>query len=1233
MMGSAHSLQVRDGVGLITYLDWQELRIDSLLPVYTEVVPLETDYRLHDYTVNIEYPEWAPLTKAEVQKIERIGKPIGEELEVSSAVSVSRKRGMLDIAFCPIVKRDGRYQKLLSASITITPKPKPHRVRQVPSSQERYTRTSVLAEGRWVKISITADGMYRLTRSALKGMGFANPDNVRLYGHGGHRLAEVSDPETEYDDLQEVPLYKADDNTWLFWGNGVLYWDGNNRVINPYSTKAYYFLTEADSPNLITTQTSEATPEGDYTNFTDHVLYEKDEFAWFNGGRHLYENVDYANSNSHTYKLSAPDSQGDERLTIAFTAGASTATEMTPTVNGTALASMSMSKLSKYVYGTQTIRTTDVSAYRQGSDWTIRLTSTNGNPAHLDYLAMHYTRILKPHNGYVAFSATMPQPARFSIAGSGLRLMRIGEPGDTACLVAGEQDGELYRVTVDDASRRYVAFEPSYAFPQPTVVGPIDNQNLHALDSLDMVILVPTSGKLTAQAERLAEAHRQYDGLRVAVIRADQVYNEFSSGTPDATAYRRLMKMLYDRAESDDVAPRYLLLFGDCAWDNRMLTASWRNRTPDDYLLCFESENSFSDTQCYVMEDYFGLLDDGEGGRLTSDKTDLGIGRFPVTSVAEAKVMVDKTIRHLTNANAGSWKNLIMVMGDDGDENEHLEMADNVAKVVESNNPEMEVRKVMWDAYPRVSTLTSNTYPDVTRLVKEQMDEGALVMNYTGHAATYCFSHELVLKLEDFANYKGTNLPLWVAAACDVMPFDGLSENMGETAVLNPDGNAVAFYSTARTVYANNNLQMNRWFMYYLLSTDEQGRRYRVGDAVRLAKNYIINNNLELAHVENKLHYALLGDPALVFGAPKNRVVLDSINGQLLADTASMQLRAGEHVRMSGHLENAQGETLTGFHGILSAHVYDNLETIVCLNNAEVRRGPFQFQSRDKMLFNGQDSIRAGRFSFDFVMPMDINFSDEAGRAVFYAISDSLLVEANGYSEAFTVGGVSTAAEADTLGPVIYAYLNTEDFENGGRVNATPYFVAQLQDDSGISYSGVGLGHDLLLTIDGDAAQTYVLNDYYVGEFGDYTRGTVAYSIPQLEDGPHSLTFRAWDVLNNTSITTLDFVVDSDMKPTLFNLTASQNPALVSTNFLVSYNLPGTDCDLLVEVFDFAGRRLWSQSQTANTSTGTFVVPWNLTMNGGGRLGAGVYLYRATLRNGASKKVSKAQKIVIHGNN
>ncbi|HBC28392.1 MAG TPA: hypothetical protein DC006_01655, partial [Prevotellaceae bacterium] len=220
----------------------------------------------------------------------------------------------------------------------------------------------------------------------------------------------------------------------------------------------------------------------------------------------------------------------------------------------------------------------------------------------------------------------------------------------------------------------------------------------------------------------------------------------------------------------------------------------------------------------------------------------------------------------------------------------------------------------------------------------------------------------------------------------------------------------------------------------------------------------------------------------------------------------------------------------------------------------------------------------------------------------------------------------------DTIGPAITAWLNDEDFQDGDVVNATPYFVARLEDASGVNVSGTGVGHNLSLVVDGRADMTYDLNDHFAREFGDYTRGSVAFTLPALEAGEHNLTFRGWDVLNNMSSTTLTFRVNPSLKPSLLSLTASQNPAVTGTTFLVSYDLPGSECQFTLDVYDFAGRCLWSTTRTGSSPTGQYSIPWDLSSGSEGRLPTGVYFYRCRMRSGESDYVSKTQKIVVINN-
>lgn len=1221
-----------------TSLDWEEMQIDSVLPVYTEVVPLETDYRLHSYTVSLLYPEYEALSSKEAEVAERFDSLLSETIDIETFVGVERGKGLLDISFIPIRRQGTKYEKLISAQIVINVKQSDRLKARIAKAagKDRYAANSKLANGKWVKVSITEDGLYQFSRATLKKLGFSNPDNVHLYGYGGHLLPELIREGTHHDDMVEVPLfYNGQTDSWLFWGNGLVYWNGDTRISNTFARHACYFLTEEDAPSKIETLGYDPNlPRNAESATRAHTLYEKDEFAWFPVGRHLFDNENYATNSSHSYSLSATDPVGNGKLTVVFTNGDVSTNNVNVTINGTAAGSFGVSPPGDYVYATSSTRTYDMTSQGTPATLNINIRSESGKKARLDYLAYSYDRKLSTAtNGYVDFTLSDQNggPARFHIAGTNIKVIRTGSVGVKDALVEGTQEGSTYKVNVDNGGEHFVAFNAAASFPEPTIVGNVENQNLHSLDSLDMVIIIPASGKLFSEAQRLADAHKLYDGLRVGIVRADQIYNEFSSGTPDPTAYRLFMKMLYDKAASTDVAPRYLLLFGDCAWDNRMLSGAWRTSNPNDYLLCYESENSFSDTKSYVMEDYFGLLDDGEGSNIINEKSDIGIGRFPVTTPDEAKIMVDKSIAFMSNQNAGPWKNLVFFLGDDGDENEHMKYANNVAENVISNYPTMEVHKIMWDAYTRVSSTNSNTYPEATTEIKKQMSEGALVMNYTGHAGSHAFSHEYVLLQEDFKSVKSTKLPLWITCACDVMPFDSNSSNIGETAVLNPSGGALAFYGTTRTVFASQNYNMNRFFMQYLFARNTSGNRERnrIGDAIRLSKNSIISDGRQAGYLENKLQYALLGDPALIMGNPVQNIVVDKINDKEV-DGTPIPLKAGERVKLYGHIEQ-DGTPMTNFNGIVYTRLFDSKETIVCRNNARAEN-PFTYTDRNSLLHESQDSVRAGQFSEEFIIPVDINFSNEDGKLIFYAINEGGDTEANGYNEDIPLGGMVDNTDFDKDGPQIYAYLNEEHFQDGGTVNATPLFVAQLTDASGISSSGNGIGHDLSLCIDGRSDLTYNINEYYSHEFGDFTRGTVAYNIPHLENGTHSLTFRAWDVLNNTSQTSLNFVVDDGLATNILRLMASQNPATTSTNFIISYDLPGSECDFMVEVFDFSGRRIWMQEETSSNSNGIHTITWNLTSGGGAKVGTGIYLYRCSIRCGQSKWTSQTQKIMVRNN-
>ena len=1019
-------------------------------------------------------------------------------------------------------------------------------------AQGRYAEHSVLREGNWAKISVAESGFYELTDELVKKAGFSDARRVKIYGYGGALQPErlTGDYLTATDDLKELPTCTMNGKR-VFYGVGPVNWYNKEslaRTRNPYADYGYYFLTESEGEPLTT---DSATLVGQHypANHDYHQLYEVENYAWYHGGRNLFDKTLYTIGTPQTYKLKATGSTG--RIGIALTAD--TDYEATISVNDSVIATISKKiTLDSYTKADEQLWQYDLQNLK--AENTISITQTAGGNLRLDYIDLQHAE---------------PAP------------ITIGEPA------------YVYRIT---------------------------NQDHHADAATDMVIIIPTSQHLLAQAERLKAHHEQHDGLRVTIVPADELYNEFSSGTPDATAYRRYLKMLYDRATTPNDKPRYLLLFGDGAWDNRMLTSEWSGYNPDDYLLCYESENSFSQVNCYVSDDFFCLLDDEEVIQTTNGnsttyagKPDVAVGRLPARTQDEAKTLVDKIISYAQNEYAGPWQNEICMMGDDGNDNSHMKTADKVATMIESTYPNYNVDKIYWDAYQRTSSSTGYSYPDVTRLIKQQLQNGALMMNYCGHGAAYAMSHELVMKLTDFESQQSNYLPLWMTASCDIMPFDGQEENIGETVMLNSKGGGIAFFGTTRTVYATYNEVMNLAFTKHVLTPG-----MAIGEAVRLAKCELVEKSSDLTC--NKLQYTLLGDPALQLNTPRQKMVVDSING--MPATQGIKLAAGSIVKITGHVE-LNNETDTDFNGIVTLSVRDAEETITCRLNDRSSTGAdkaFVYQDRTNYLYRGSENVTEGVFHFTFAIPKDISYTDGSGLMTLYAINADKTRSAHGENESFELIGSSTAL-TDSIGPSVYCYLNSKNFKNGGKVNTTPYFIAELYDDSGINASGSSIGHDLELIIDGDMNQTYNLNNYFEYDFGNYRSGSIGFSIPQLSIGTHKLLFRAWDILNNSTTTELLFEVSEDAGAGEFNVTCTQNPASTNTQFVITHDRPGSELKVTLDVFDLGGRQLWRQTDTVMATNDTVTIDWNLNVAGGSRLHTGLYLCRLTLNDGDSKTV------------
>lgn len=1168
-----------------------EVKVDSVLPHFLYSIPLPENYQDSVYTVSVKYPEYMDMTVSDVANYNRIsGAALPSQVPLSQNISVSRRKGYLVASFCPLVFRNNKYQMLVSFMLDVKAKAVKNSVlrqrkndKAYASAADIYAEHSLLASGKWAKIRVSSSGVYQLTDATVRQAGFSNINKVKIYGYGGNLQNEAlyANDLARTDDLKEVPQCVVG-GKHLFYAKGPVSWTSNSSTVrrrNPYSDYGYYFITQSDEEPA--TVDSATFVSSFYPSPDDyHSLYEVDGYSWYNGGRNLFDPTPISVGGSQQVVITNTTGSQKGRLTVNVSAGGNN--QIRILLNGKDIGTLNV-RILDYCKAGQDSGTYLLDNLKvDGGKDTITIQNVSGEIARLDYVSM-------------AWEKAIPLP---NLSGS---------------------------------------------HPAATYVKNIANQDLHADGQADLVIIIPASRTLLKQAQRLKEFHESHDGMRVNIVAADQLYNEFSSGTPDANAYRRYLRMLQDRAATEADMPKYLLLFGDCVWDNRMLTADCKRFDPDDFLLVYESENSFSETVCYAGDSWMGILAEGAGSDARRELQDVGVGRFPVTTVAEAKIMVDKTINYSKNQNGGAWQNTIMFMGDDGNDNIHMKDVDSVANSVGRDYPNFLIKKVMWDAYTRESSATGNTYPEVSKIIRQQQANGALVMDYGGHGNATLISHESVLGLSDFSESRTSNLPLWVTAACDIMPFDGVTETIGEAAVLNEKGGAVAFYGTARTVFTSANKYINHAFMKRVLSLQD-GKPIALGEAHRLAQNDVMlgtnryptptredpnKTSPEQDNTENHLQYSLLGDPALSLNLPTAQVVVDEIDGVAVGSGTMPTVKAGSVIKMKGHVAGVEG-----FNGVVTATVRDTREEITCkLNNTsgDGAEEAFKYLDRTKTLYHGSDSIRNGQFELTFAVPKDINYADGQGMINLYALNTDKTIRANGSCDQFIVGG-SAEAKNDSVGPSIYCYLNSPSFVDGGNVNSTPYFVAEIKDKDGINAAGSGIGHDLQLVIDGDMAKTYTLNNNFSYDFGTYTSGSTFYSIPELEEGPHRLQFRAWDIQNNSSTAVLHFNVVKGLRPQLFNIGVTNNPARTSTTFIISHDRMESNMDVVIELFDAAGRQMWRHAESGVSATGNYTVDWDLSVDGGRPLQTGVYLYRVKVSSEGSSYVSKTKKLIVISN-
>lgn len=1115
------------------------------------------------------------------------------------------------------------------------------------AAEQEYSASSVLGNGQWVKIAVTEEGIYRLDYSRLKEMGFTDPSSAVLYGNNAGQLSFMND-DTAPDDLKKI-AFRAEKGTdgvfnegdyLLFYAEGTHRWiadpgrRGSRFVRHHYSDTAWYFITSQPGGALtVQTETPPAASPSIISSSTDlYMRHEREEINLIRSGREWYQQVVPGTQNNIGPGFTDLPAGGKIHYTIRVAARSDTETSFIlrqggETIKTITVPAVTMTDINGVYAATMTVSDSIVSS--SGSPAFSLAFSSGGNMAatgYIDYadFTARSSLVWRDRNLFISDSRSVGTSAvtRFTVEGSSsLSIWDISNPAAPLTIQTTPSSGNTVFVAATDSLRRFVAFSLAQV-KQPLRSVRVPAQNLHAMMPAGMIIV--TYPLFMPYAKKLAELHLADDGLTSLIVTPEQVYNEFSGGVPDAAALRNFIRMIRERGMQSGQQTRYLLLFGD---------GSYENKTPppgnSSFIPTWQSVNSTTGVLSFTSDDFYGLLDDGEGE--ADGFLDMGIGRLPAYDTASAGIMVRKISSYLQGSNQGSWRNILCLVADDEDSNLHMFDAEGLAEAATTAAPPLTVEKIYLDAYRQMTSVSGDSYPDASRAVDDRMAAGCLIMNYVGHGNESGLAHERVIRTGNINSWKNSRmLPLFITATCEFSRFDDVEINRasssitarnsaGEMVLLNPDGGGIALMSTTRVVYSAPNYTLNRAIYDYAFRTDAEGRSMRLGDIIRQAK---VSSGTGM----NKRNFLLLGDPALRLAWPSTgKVVTDSINGihvSMPFDT----LKALSLMTVSGHLEDAAGNLMTGFNGTVEPAVFDKPGHVSTLANDG--GSPITFPVDGNVLFRGKTNVTGGRFSFSFIVPLDINYSYGSGSVKYYAYNGA--TDLNGSFTGISVGGFSDAASDDTEGPQIRLFMNDTLFNDGGVTDASPVLLALLSDRSGINATGTGIGHDIIAWLDDDMSEAVVLNSLFRADVGRHISGSLAYPLLVTGQGKHTVSLRAWDNLNNPTVATLRFAVETGGTFRLTDLLAFPNPVTDGTKFTAGHNRPGTEINLTITIFSSDGRAM---KVLRNKSSGAGYalpdIPWDGCDENGGRVARGLYLWRAEAVTADGEKTSATGRFII----
>jgi hypothetical protein len=1102
-----------------------------------------------------------------------------------------------------------------------------------------FSQNSVLADGQILKLKVEKNGVHKVTFQDLQTAGLnpatINPNNIQVFGNGGGMLPQANSA-ARISDLQENPIVVelGSDNIFnagdyiLFYAQGAdvhKYEAQLNDLLkfrfekNLYDEFNYYYLKVGKdigkriqkAENLtggtkITTYNEIAHHELEQTNIIGSL---QNSGGGGSGRMWFGERFDFVSETTINFESQGLVTSRPIFLRASAMAYSSRVSEFSFSVAGQnfgilpILASQISTYSKKGDINTATFSSTLTNSSSASASLPVKVAynkTDNIGFGHLDYLTLEFSRTLSfykqnTHFRSVASSQNEISSFEFAQLPTSMRVWNITNLASIQEISPNSSTLNNFVVRTNRKLNELVAFDINAELPKPLEIKPIINQNLHGFSTPNFVIV--THEDFLDAAQKLAAFHNQNDNLEVLVVTANQIWNEFSSGKQDVSAIRDFVRFLYKK-QNDKL--RYLLLFGDTSYDYKNRILSNNNFVP-----IYQSRESLAPVETFSSEDFFGLLEDNEGEweedfQSQQEDLDIGIGRIPVRNTNQANQVVDKIIGYSLPQTLGNWRNKVVFVADDGDSNIHLRDSELLINIIESYNG-YQAEKLYVDAFPQISTSNGKYSFAVREKLNQNVNEGSLIVNYMGHGSESSLATEAVVDLASISNWKNlNNLPLFVTATCEFGRYDNPDVfSVGERLMTNEDGGGIGLVTTTRPVTASTNFILARAFYNNVFERLPNGEMPRLGDIIKATKNESLT--------KLNRNFTLLGDPALRLNYPQEQAIITQVKTNGIV---SESIKALDKVVLSGQIMN-NGTLSSDFTGDLDITIFDKPAELRTFGDESQ---PMFYTAWQNVLYKGKAKINQGKFEVTFVVSKDINYNLAAGRVTMYAKHETENRDANGFY-AVQIGASNTNAPIDNTPPTAQIWIENKMFVSGAKVPSNTTLLAEISDENGINLTGYGVGREIRAVLDGEATQTFILNDYFEYEKGSFQNGKIAFPLQDLKVGKHTLTFTVWDTYSNPTTIEIDFYVEN--KPIeITEIIPFPNPFWSNVEFNVTHTRTGDDIEVILVVYDVLGRAVRTVRQDYTNNNGNFSnLSWNGRDNEGTPVKNGMYICKIYIRS------------------